>query len=82
MITNWGLADERGQQAKKAVKELAYVVGILQHHDAMTGTEKQAVVKEYDTMLNKQIDVMEHSIKEIYADINRRNTIETQNESF
>lgn len=38
--------------------ELRQVMGIMQHHDAITGTEKQAVARDYDRLLT---DAMIHS---------------------
>ncbi|XP_060656740.1 LOW QUALITY PROTEIN: lysosomal alpha-mannosidase-like [Drosophila nasuta] len=35
--------------------ELRQVMGIMQHHDAITGTEKQAVARDYDRLLNDAV---------------------------
>lgn len=48
------------------LKPLQEVLGIMQHHDAVTGTEKQYVSNDYTAMMSKAIQVAEEAIIESY----------------
>lgn len=48
------------------LKPLQEVLGIMQHHDAVTGTCKQYVSNDYTSMMAKAIQVAEESIVESY----------------
>ncbi|EDW18842.1 lysosomal alpha-mannosidase [Drosophila mojavensis] len=39
------------EEQTEDLDELRQVMGIMQHHDAITGTEKQAVARDYDRLL-------------------------------
>uniref|UniRef100_T1PFV0 Alpha-mannosidase n=1 Tax=Musca domestica TaxID=7370 RepID=T1PFV0_MUSDO len=43
---------------------LRQAMGIMQHHDAVTGTEKQHVAQDYDRMLTKAINVAETNTRD------------------
>ncbi|BFF95150.1 lysosomal alpha-mannosidase [Drosophila madeirensis] len=44
-------ADLKSEQQKEDLDYLRQIMGIMQHHDAITGTEKQAVSNDYDRLL-------------------------------
>ncbi|XP_034129784.1 lysosomal alpha-mannosidase-like isoform X6 [Drosophila guanche] len=44
-------ADLKSQQQKEDLDYLRQIMGVMQHHDAITGTEKQAVSNDYDRLL-------------------------------
>lgn len=46
-------------------KSLRQVMGTMQHHDAITGTEKEHVAKDYTSMLTKAIRKTENHIGKI-----------------
>lgn len=48
------------------INQLAGTIGILQHHDAVTGTSPQAVINDYVTMLTKSINEAQEAIGECY----------------
>ncbi|XP_044269447.1 lysosomal alpha-mannosidase-like isoform X2 [Tribolium madens] len=48
---------------------LKQAVGILQHHDAITGTAKEAVANDYSRLLNKGIKKAEPSLNVIVTDL-------------
>lgn len=44
-----------GEDHENDLTFLKQAVGILQHHDAITGTAKQAVAKDYARLLDKGV---------------------------
>ncbi|XP_034666350.1 lysosomal alpha-mannosidase [Drosophila subobscura] len=50
------LANLTSAEHIKALSNLRQAMGVMQHHDAITGTEKQAVAHDYDHMLFKAIN--------------------------
>ncbi|BFF95147.1 lysosomal alpha-mannosidase-like [Drosophila madeirensis] len=44
-------ADLKSEQQKEDLDYLRQIMGVMQHHDAITGTEKQAVSNDYDRLL-------------------------------
>ncbi|KAH8283700.1 hypothetical protein KR018_012603 [Drosophila ironensis] len=44
-------ADLSSEQQKENLNYLRQIMGVMQHHDAITGTEKQAVSDDYDRLL-------------------------------
>ena len=55
--------DERSSQK---IKQLQEAMGIMQHHDAITGTAKQFVSDDYTHWLDKTIMVAEEAIVDAY----------------
>lgn len=51
-----------GKNLESSLNDLREVMGIMQHHDAITGTEKQAVANDYARMLTKAIEKAEEPI--------------------
>ncbi|KAH8334062.1 hypothetical protein KR059_006202 [Drosophila kikkawai] len=49
------LADLSSEQQTKDLDNLRQIMGVMQHHDAITGTEKQAVSDDYDRLLYEAI---------------------------
>lgn len=49
----------------KSIQNLREVMGIMQHHDAITGTEKQHVANDYVRLLTKAIEVAEQPLGEV-----------------
>ncbi|KAH8283709.1 hypothetical protein KR018_012608 [Drosophila ironensis] len=45
------LADLSGEKQAKDLESLREIMGVMQHHDAITGTEKQAVSNDYDRLM-------------------------------
>ncbi|XP_037710586.1 lysosomal alpha-mannosidase [Drosophila subpulchrella] len=45
------LANLKSEQHNKYLDNLRHSMGVMQHHDAITGTEKQAVSDDYDRMM-------------------------------
>ncbi|KAH8410106.1 hypothetical protein KR009_006063 [Drosophila setifemur] len=45
------LAELSSEQQTKDLDYLRQIVGVMQHHDAITGTEKQAVSDDYDRLM-------------------------------
>lgn len=50
---------------------LKEAMGIMQHHDAITGTEKQHVAKDYARIVTKAIHTAESNIKTIVRSVER-----------
>lgn len=49
------LANLTTAQQSENLETLSQAMGIMQHHDAVTGTEKQAVAQDYDRLLYEAI---------------------------
>ncbi|KAH8287906.1 hypothetical protein KR018_006961, partial [Drosophila ironensis] len=49
------LANLTSDQQTEDLETLSQTMGIMQHHDAVTGTEKQAVARDYDRLLFEAI---------------------------
>ena len=45
------------------------VIGILQHHDAITGTSKSYVIKDYQRMMNNYIGYINEMMSNISTDL-------------
>lgn len=58
------LANLSGTQYSEDLDNLSQAMGIMQHHDAVTGTEKQAVASDYDRLLFKAIVGAENSARD------------------
>ncbi|KAI8041890.1 hypothetical protein M5D96_003185, partial [Drosophila gunungcola] len=58
------LANLTSPQHAEDLENLSQAMGIMQHHDAVTGTEKQAVARDYDRMLYKAIVGAENSARD------------------
>ncbi|KAH8334493.1 hypothetical protein KR059_010681 [Drosophila kikkawai] len=48
-------AELSSEQQKEDLEYLRQIMGVMQHHDAITGTEKQAVSNDYDRLLHDAI---------------------------
>lgn len=53
------------QNREQHLTELREVMGTFQHHDAVTGTEKQHVAKDYVRHLTRAIETAEKPVGEI-----------------
>ncbi|XP_017042925.2 lysosomal alpha-mannosidase [Drosophila ficusphila] len=58
------LANLTSTQHLENIENLSEAMGIMQHHDAVTGTEKQAVAQDYDRMLFKAIVGAENNARD------------------
>ncbi|RZC14230.1 lysosomal alpha-mannosidase-like, partial [Asbolus verrucosus] len=58
-----------GNDKESSIINLREVMGIMQHHDAITGTEKQAVAKDYARMLTEAIKYAEVPTGVIIGDL-------------
>ena len=47
--------DETNQQVLQNKEAMLNAIGIMQHHDAITGTAKQAVADDYSFLLSKSM---------------------------
>ncbi|KAK7501311.1 hypothetical protein BaRGS_00007436 [Batillaria attramentaria] len=56
----------RLQDAYNRTNDLRKAVAVMQHHDAITGTEKQHVSNDYNLMLSTGIDSCQDVIEEAY----------------
>lgn len=59
-----GLVDRKSQEAVINLKE---AMGIVQHHDAITGTEKQVVSNDYTKLLDIGVTKCEAVVNDAYA---------------
>lgn len=50
---------------EESLTQLREVMGVMQHHDAITGTEKQAVANDYARLLKKAMDAAETNVDQI-----------------
>lgn len=63
------MAPEQKPEYEENLKELQSAIGVMQHHDAITGTEKQHVANDYGRMLHKAFEACESNIRNIFNDI-------------
>lgn len=54
-----------GNNNNNYLTELREAMGTFQHHDAITGTEKQHVAKDYVRLLTRAIEEAEMPVSEI-----------------
>lgn len=52
----------RGVEYDESILDLRAAMGVMQHHDAITGTEKQAVAFDYAKMLHGAIKKAEEPV--------------------
>ncbi|EDW77501.1 uncharacterized protein Dwil_GK24523, isoform A [Drosophila willistoni] len=57
-------AQLESEQQKKDLDFLREIMGVMQHHDAITGTERQAVSNDYDRLLHKAIVGAENNARD------------------
>lgn len=55
----------KGMDYSSNLTLLKEAMGIMQHHDAITGTEKQAVAQDYARILTKGIKAAESNLDDI-----------------
>ncbi|RZC38887.1 Glyco hydro 38 and/or Alpha-mann mid domain containing protein, partial [Asbolus verrucosus] len=58
-----------GKEYDKNIIDLRRAMGVMQHHDAITGTEKQAVANDYAAMLHKAIKKAEEPLGSIIGQL-------------
>jgi lysosomal alpha-mannosidase len=58
-----------GKDRESSINDLREVMGIMQHHDAITGTEKQAVAQDYARLLTQAIKEAEVPTGTIVGDL-------------
>lgn len=59
----------KGNDDDKNILKLRMAMGVMQHHDAITGTEKQAVTDDYSLQLNEGIEEAEEPLSNIIGDL-------------
>lgn len=69
------LTQDEKKQYKMLIFELEHYMGIVQHHDAVSGTEREAVNQDYSRILVKARNALQdfikiHFLKEIKQDLN------------
>lgn len=55
----------KGMDYSSNLTLLKEAMGIMQHHDAITGTEKQAVAQDYARLVTKAIKTAESNLDDI-----------------
>jgi lysosomal alpha-mannosidase len=55
----------QGGDDDKNIVDLRMAMGVMQHHDAITGTEKQMVATDYNSMLYLAIEKTQDSMSKI-----------------
>ncbi|XP_044269574.1 lysosomal alpha-mannosidase-like isoform X2 [Tribolium madens] len=63
----------KGKDKSDSIDNLRDVMGIMQHHDAITGTEKEAVAKDYARLLTSAIRDAEAPVGMIIGDLLKKN---------
>lgn len=63
----------KGNDFSSDITLLKEAMGIMQHHDAITGTEKQHVAQDYARIVTKAINRAESNIKTIVKLVNKSN---------
>lgn len=59
------MAPNPKQEYESHLNSLREVMGIMQHHDAITGTEKQHVADDYALMMHKALQACESNVRSI-----------------
>ena len=60
-----------GEQTFSSFENLFRTMGVLQHHDAITGTEKQFVANFYNKVLSQSVDIERNQFLESYKRVTR-----------
>ncbi|XP_018570360.1 lysosomal alpha-mannosidase [Anoplophora glabripennis] len=64
-----GLNGASYEDNAKSLQNLREIMGIMQHHDAITGTEKQHVANDYVRLLTKAIKVAEKPLGKVVGEL-------------
>ncbi|XP_022222241.2 lysosomal alpha-mannosidase [Drosophila obscura] len=72
------LANLTTAKHEKGLRNLRQAMGVMQHHDAITGTEKQAVAQDYDRMLFNAIIGAENNARDALRVLTNLNNGEFQ----
>ncbi|XP_044269402.1 lysosomal alpha-mannosidase-like isoform X2 [Tribolium madens] len=62
-----------GNDDDKNILKLRMAMGVMQHHDAITGTEKQAVTDDYSLQLDEAIKEAQKPLSNIIRDLLKKN---------
>ena len=60
-----------GEQTFSSFENLFRTMGVLQHHDAITGTERQFVANFYSKVLSQSVDIERNQFLESYKRVTR-----------
>jgi predicted RNA-binding protein Jag len=59
----------------KALDDLSFVIGVTQHHDGISGTEKQAVSDNYAQLINEAREKVDQKVQAFLLKMNADNKI-------
>lgn len=78
------LAKKKSDNFEENLETLREAMGVMQHHDAVTGTEKQHVANDYARLLQIGIDKCSENVKESLNQFtaNNDNSEKAKNEKF
>ena len=70
---------EQPENVLQALDELSFVIGVTQHHDGISGTEKQAVCDNYAQLLREATEKVDAQVRAVLTQFNQKNALPSEN---
>ena len=76
------MAPHKNDSFEANLNDLREAMGVMQHHDAVTGTEKQNVAEDYARILSEALDACDENVREVLNQFTTGRNEERKTEPF